>query len=175
MITDNWKLATDNLIMTDELLPYPQLIDQAMRDVVREVLRRVSGSGLPGDHHFYISFSTTHPGVKMSDQLRARYLKDITIVLQHQFWDFHVEDLRFHVTLSFGGIPEKLSVPFAALTAFADPSVKFGLQFQHLAPQSSAESDANPQLAFEEPITMESENDEPDAEKVISLEAFRKK
>jgi hypothetical protein len=162
--------------MTDELLPYPQLIDQAMRDVVREVLRRVSGAGLPGDHHFYISFSTTHPGVRISDQLRARYPKDITIVLQHQFWDFHVEDQRFHVTLSFGGIPEKLTVPFSALTAFADPSVKFGLQFQHLATQGGdAQDNIDPQLALEEPITLESENDEPDAEKVISLEAFRKK
>jgi hypothetical protein len=159
--------------MTDELLPYPQLIDQAMRDVVREVLRRVSGSGLTGDHHFYITFATTHPGVRMSDQLRARYPKEITIVLQHQFWDFHVEDQRFHVTLSFGGIPEKLTVPFSALTAFADPSVKFGLQFQHLLPQDNEA--ASPQLELEEPIVMESENDEPDAEKVVSLEAFRKK
>jgi hypothetical protein len=162
--------------MTDELLPYPQLIDQAMRDVVRETLKRVSSSGLPGDHHFYISYSTTHPGVRMSEQLRARYPKEITIVMQHQFWDFHVEDQRFHVTLSFGGIPEKLTVPFSALINFADPSVKFGLQFQQ-AVVFDSENSNSPQLALEEltPITLESENDEPDAEKVISLEAFRKK
>jgi len=161
--------------MTDELLPYPLLIDQAMRDVVREVLRRASGAGLPSDHHFYISFSTTHPGVRMSQQLKSRYPKEITIVLQHQFWDFHVEDQRFHVTLSFGGIPEKLTVPFAAMTAFADPSVKFGLQFQQQPTSFDSGVISSPELPLEEPATLESENDDPGAEKVISLESFRKK
>jgi hypothetical protein len=116
--------------MTQDFLHYPTLIDQAMRGVVRDVLKRVQATGLPGEHHFYISYSTTHPGVKMSDGLRSRYPKEITIVLQHQFWDFKVEEHMFHVTLSFSGVPEKLTVPFAALTAFADPSIKFGLQFQ---------------------------------------------
>ncbi len=162
--------------MTDELLPYPKLIDQAMRDVVREVLRRVSGSGLPGDHHFYISFSTIHPGVRMSDQLRSRYPKEITIVMQHQFWDFHVEDQRFHVTLSFGGIPEKLTVPFSALTAFVDPSVKFGLQFQQAQETFDSGVISSPELPLEQPTgTLESQNDDPAAEKVVSLESFRKK
>jgi hypothetical protein len=160
--------------MTDDFLNYPILIDQAMRDVAREVLRRASQSGLPAEHHFYVSFNTTHPGVRISEQLKARYPKEITIVLQHQFWDFHVEDQRFHVTLSFGGIPEKLTVPFAALTAFADPSVKFGLQF-HQPAMFEAEIMNSPELALEEHITLESENDEPDAQKVVSLEAFRKK
>lgn len=158
--------------MTDDLLHYPSLIDQAMRDVVRDVLRKVSASGLPGEHHFYISFNTAHPGVKMSEQLRSRYPKEITIVLQHQFWDFHIEDQRFHVTLSFGGIPEKLTVPFAALTAFADPSVKFGLQFQQpdmFDAKSSGAQEVGDTLSFK------SENDEEDSEKVISIEAFRKK
>lgn len=162
--------------MTDDFLQYPQLIDQAMRDMVREVLRRTSSAGLPADHHFYISFNTTHPGVKISDQLRARYPQEITIVLQHQFWDFHVEDQRFHVTLSFGGIPEKLTVPFVAMTAFADPSVKFGLQFQQPGAFDSASGANAPELPLEEPsLQFESENDEPDAEKVVSIEAFRKK
>lgn len=158
--------------MTEDLLHYPSLIDQAMRDVVREVLRRVSSSGLPGEHHFYISFHTTHSGVKMSEQLRSRYPKEITIVLQHQFWDFHVEDQRFHVTLSFGGVPEKLTVPFAALTAFADPSVKFGLQFQQpdmFEAQSTGAQEVGDTLSFK------SENDEDDGDKVVSIEAFRKK
>ncbi len=158
--------------MTDDLLHYPSLIDQAMRDVVRDVLRRVSGSGLPAEHHFYISFTTTHPGVKISDQLKSRYPKEITIVLQHQFWDFHVEDQRFHVTLSFGGIPEKLTVPFAALTAFADPSVKFGLQFQQ--PDMFEATIAGAQEVGDT-ISFKSENDEEDSDKVISIEAFRKK
>ncbi|MDE3060108.1 MAG: hypothetical protein KGJ06_03770, partial [Pseudomonadota bacterium] len=112
--------------MTEDLIHYPTLIDQAMRGVVRDVLKRVQSYGLPGDHHFYISFLTTHPGVRMSDQLKSRYPKEITIVLQHQFWDFRVEEQCFHVTLSFSGAPEKLTVPFAALVAFADPSIKFG-------------------------------------------------
>lgn len=159
--------------MTEDLLHYPSLIDQAMRDVVCDVLRRVSASGLPGEHHFYISFSTTHPGVKMSDQLRQRYPKEITIVLQHQFWDFHVEDQRFHVTLSFGGVPEKLTVPFTALTAFADPSVKFGLQFQQpdmFDAKSSGAAEVGDTISFK------SENDEDaGADKVVSIEAFRKK
>ncbi|NBX03819.1 MAG: hypothetical protein EBR02_07165 [Alphaproteobacteria bacterium] len=116
--------------MPQDSLNYPVFIDQAMRGVVREVLRNVSANGLPGDHHFFISYATNYPGVKMSEQLKSRYPKEITIVLQHQFWDFKVEEHQFGVTLSFGGVPEKLVVPFAALTAFADPSVKFGLQFQ---------------------------------------------
>lgn len=158
--------------MTDDLLHYPSMIDQAMRDVVRDVLRRISSSGLPGEHHFYISFGTTHPGVKMSEQLKSRYPKEITIVLQHQFWDFHVEDQRFHVTLSFGGIPEKLTVPFAALTAFADPSVKFGLQFQQ--PDMFEAGSAGAQEVGDT-ISFKSENDEDDSDKVVSIEAFRKK
>src|SRR5688500_10829240 len=105
--------------MSEDYLNYPSLIDNAMRHMVRDVMKRVQAEGLPGDHHFYISYETQHPGVRMSDQLRAKYPKDITIVLQHQFWDFKVDDAQFQVTLSFGGAPEKLVVPFAALTAFA--------------------------------------------------------
>lgn len=159
---------------SDGMIHYPQLIDQAMRDMVRDVLRRCSASGLPGDHHFYVSLSTTHPGVRMSEQLRARYPKEITIVLQHQFWDFQVEDQRFQVTLSFGGVPEKIVVPFAAMTAFADPSVKFGLQFQAPATMSDAliaESFAAAEPSFD--ALPEEALDE--GEKVVSLEAFRKK
>src|SRR5687768_2263024 len=109
--------------MGKDLIHYSSLIDQAMRGVVHDVLKQVSRGGLPGDHHFYISFSTQHAGVHISEQLRSRYPKEITIVLQHQFWDFKVEDQYFTATLSFSGVPEKLVVPFAALTAFADPSV----------------------------------------------------
>ena len=159
--------------MSDDLIHYSELVEIAMRGVVREVLRKASTAGLPGEHHFYISFNTTHPGVRISEQLKSRYPKEITIVLQHQFWDFHVEDQRFHVTLSFGGVPEKLTVPFAALTAFADPSVKFGLQFQQNTMYDAQIT--SPELPLESPKALASENDDPDAEKVISLEAFRKK
>lgn len=160
--------------MSKDQLHYPVLIDQAMRGVVRDVLRRVQANGLPGDHHFYVSYSTLHSGVKMSDQLRAKYPKEITIVIQHQFWDFKVEDQQFHVTLSFGGAPEKLTVPFAALTAFADPSIKFGLQFQQSemfevdsVVADAADESGNEILPVAESITGE--------EKIISLDAFRKK
>lgn len=156
--------------MTEDYLNYPALIDNAMRTMVRDVMRRVQSEGLPGEHHFYISYDTQHPGVRMSEQLRSKYPRDITIVMQHQFWDFKVEDAQFHVTLSFGGAPEKLTVPFAALTAFADPSIKFGLQFQALAPGHSAPPEGPPAPETDE----ESSEDEGIAE-IISLDAFRKK
>lgn len=154
--------------MTDDYLNYPLLIDTAMRSMVRDVMKRVQQDGLPGEHHFYISYDTQHAGVRMSDQLRAKYPKNITIVLQHQFWDFKVEEGQFHVTLSFGGAPEKLTVPFAALTAFADPSIKFGLQFQSAAPGEPVIAE----IASVEEVT--AEGDDGVAE-IISLDAFRKK
>jgi uncharacterized protein len=157
--------------MTEDLLHYPTLIDQAMRGVVRDVLLHVQSSGLPGDHHFYISFSTVFPGVRISDQLKSRYPKEITIVLQHQFWDFKVEEQSFNVTLSFGGVPEKLTVPFAALTAFADPSIKFGLQFQQA--DGTKSEDGAPALQ-QDVAALPALTDEGSAE-IISLDSFRKK
>jgi len=157
--------------MTEDQLHYPTLIDQAMRGVVRDVLKRVQASGLPGEHHFYISFSTVYPGVKISEQLKARYPKEITIVLQHQFWDFKVEEQQFQATLSFGGVPEKLIVPYAALTAFADPSIKFGLQFQQSESDEAVESDANAIMSM---MAQDEDADEGSAE-IISLDHFRKK
>jgi hypothetical protein len=160
--------------MTDETINYPQLIDNAMRGVVRDVLRHVAAKGLSGDHHFYISFSTTFPGVKISETLKSKYPKDITIVLQHQFWDFKIEEHQFHVTLSFSGMPEKLLIPFAALTAFADPSVKFGLQFQHndMFDAEIVETNSNrlPEVTSE-PKTAAVAG----AAEIISIDSFRKK
>jgi len=157
--------------MTEDLIHYPTLIDQAMRGVVRDVLKRVQASGLPGDHHFYISFATGFAGVKISEQLKARYPKEITIVLQHQFWDFKVDERQFQVTLSFGGVPEKLVIPYAALTAFADPSIKFGLQFQQEElPEAEIPAEEDSQMSLE---TAPAE-DEGSAE-IISLDSFRKK
>jgi hypothetical protein len=165
--------------MTKDTLNYTNMIDHAMRGVVREVLRQVSRGGLPGEHHFYISFATQHPGVTMSEQLRSRYPQEITIVLQHQFWDFKVEEDLFTVTLSFSGIPEKLIVPYAALTAFADPSVKFGLQFQQNEPDDAATSmDLLQDLEAHSPVARDvallAEDGEGAAE-IISLDSFRKK
>ena len=116
--------------MTAELeIDYDALAQEAMRGVVRAVLTRVQKTGLPGDHHFYIAFDTRHAGVVLSKRLKSKYADEMTIVLQHVFWDLIVSDVRFEVKLRFDGIPERLVVPFAAVKVFFDPSVPYGLQF----------------------------------------------
>jgi hypothetical protein len=109
---------------------YEVLAQDAMRGLVRAVLSEVAKSGLPGDHHFYISFDTQAPGASISKRLKAKYPEEMTIVLQHRFWDLAVTDERFEVKLSFDGIPERLVVPFASIRVFFDPSVRYGLQFE---------------------------------------------
>ena len=115
--------------MTD-LIRYDLLVQDALRSVVRRVLTEAARDGLPGDHHFYVSFRTDRPGVKLSPRLRERYPADMTIVLQHQFDALTVNESTFEVGLSFSGVPERLRVPFDALTGFFDPSVQFGLKFE---------------------------------------------
>ncbi len=176
----------------ENTIDYPSMIDSAMRGVVRDALRHIQREGLPGEHHFFISFQTYFPGVQMSPQLRARYPEEITNVVQHQFWDLKITEEYFSIMLSFNNIPEKLVVPFDALTAFADPSIKFGLQFHgkqaNATKQSSTTAEAPvacpatgktghekpPSAAFEEDAPSET-NDPANDEKVISLEAFRGK
>ncbi len=109
---------------------YDLLVRDALRGVVRQVLSDVARNGLPGEHHFYVSFDTRAEGVRMSSRLKAQYPDEMTIVLQHQFWDLTVTELAFEVGMSFGGVPEKLHVPLHAVKGFADPSVNFGLEFQ---------------------------------------------
>ena len=108
---------------------YDALVDDALRSVVRRVLRQVADKGLPGSHHFYISFRSTDPGVTLPEYLRAKYPEEMTIVLQHQYWDLIIGEESFEVTVSFNKQQERIKVPFAALSAFVDPSVRFGLQF----------------------------------------------
>jgi len=115
--------------MGEDGLRYDAMVESALRGVVRRALAYAAERGLPGDHHFYISFRTTHPGVDIPAALRARYPEEMTIVLQHQFWGLDVGEEAFGVTLSFSDVPERLTIPFAAVSAFADPSVRFGLQF----------------------------------------------
>jgi hypothetical protein len=169
-------------------IDYPGLIDTAMRSVVREALVHVQKYGLQGEHHFFISFQTTYPGVSISPQLKARYPEEITIVVQHQFWDLKIDPHQFAIMLSFNNIPEKLVVPFDALTAFADPSIKFGLQFHGKRPANTSDAEEPvacpatgrtgkekpPMAAFEEEAPSET-SDAANDEKVISLEAFRKR
>ncbi len=118
---------------------YDLLTQQALRSVVRNVLTDAAKKGLPGEHHFYISFDTRADGVRLSDRIKAQYPEQMTIILQHQFWDLEVDEDGFSVGLSFGGVPEKLQVPFEAMKGFFDPSVQFGLQFEEVA-----ETDAQP-------------------------------
>ena len=116
--------------MSDHHIRYDLLAQQALRGVVRTVLADVAKKGLPGEHHFKIIFNTTAPGVRLSDRLRAQYPETMTIILQHQFWDLAVGESAFEVGLSFGGIGERLAVPFDAIVAFYDPAVQFGFQFE---------------------------------------------
>ncbi|WP_445502976.1 SspB family protein [Microvirga sp. G4-2] len=112
-----------------DLIRYDLLVQDALKGVVRKVLIDAGKDGLPGEHHFYISFQTDYPGVRLSNRLREKYPQEMTIVLQHQFWDLNVTEHTFEVGLSFSGVPERLLIPFDALTGFFDPSVQFGLKF----------------------------------------------
>ena len=177
---------------------YDALVDDALRSVVRRVLRQVADKGLPGSHHFYISFRSTDPGVYLPDYLRAKYPEEMTIVLQHQYWDLIINDEFFEVTVSFNKQQERIKVPFTALSAFVDPSVRFGLQFDrkdkagagekveagaNQAPTSlpapekrpslgaPAEGEAKPEAAAANPDA----KPEDAASKVVKLDSFRKK
>lgn len=143
--------------MADDLIRYDLLVQDALRGVVRKVLTDAARDGLAGEHHFYVSFRTEAPGVRMSQALREKYPQDMTIVLQHQYWDLGVTEHAFEVGLSFSGVPERLLVPFDALSGFFDPSVQFGLKFDlseaSEAPQeaNTAKSKADPRGAASEP------------------------
>jgi uncharacterized protein len=132
--------------MPTDHIRYDLLAQEALRGVVRHVLADIAKSGVPGDHHFYVTFQTRAPGVKLSQRLLAQYPQEMRIVLQHQFWDLLVTDEAFEVGLSFGGVAERLTVPFSAVTAFLDPSVQFGLQFtpagEALSPDAVPSADA---------------------------------
>jgi hypothetical protein len=116
--------------MPTDLIRYDLLAQDALRGVVRRVLVDAAREGLPGDHHFYITFDTRAPGVRLSNRMREKYPQEMTVVLQHQFWDLVVTEHTFEVGLSFGGIPERLLIPFESVKGFFDPSVQFGLQFE---------------------------------------------
>ncbi|HEY6256353.1 MAG TPA: ClpXP protease specificity-enhancing factor SspB [Xanthobacteraceae bacterium] len=129
--------------MAADHIRYDLLAQEALRGVLRTVLSDAAKHGLPGDHHFFVTFDTCADGVRLSQRMRAQYPKEMTIVLQHQFWDLTVSEEAFEVGLSFGGIPERLSVPFAAVKQFLDPSVEFGLQFEQIG-ATGPEADAKP-------------------------------
>lgn len=115
--------------LPEDLIRYDVLTQQALRDVIRKVLQEVATSGLPGEHHFFITFRTDHPGVRLSTRMRERYPEEMTIVIQHSFWDLKITDAYFEIDLSFDDILERLRIPFSSLKGFFDPHVKFGVQF----------------------------------------------
>jgi uncharacterized protein len=169
--------------MAVDYIRYDILTQEALRGVVRTVLVDAAANGLPGDHHFFITIDTNAEGVKISTRLKAQYPEEITIVLQHQFWDLRVTEQGFEVGLSFNGISEKLVVPFAAITRFLDPSVQFGLQFSVLtdeaqAPQTTETPEQPAATAPAPAATMTPPPDDKPPEggaEVVRLDRFRKK
>jgi hypothetical protein len=160
---------------------YDVLARDAMRGVLRRVLTDAAKQGLPGDHHFYITFLTQAEGVKLSDRLMAQYPEEMTIILQHQFWDLTVTEDRFEVGLSFGGVPERLVIPFGAIKSFLDPSVQFGLQFDTAEtaakPKDAPATAVAPAPAASETAPAGGDDDKKPAEgaEVVRLDRFRKK
>jgi uncharacterized protein len=174
--------------MATDRIRYDVLAQAALRGVVRTVLADAAKKGLPGEHHFKITFNTTAPGVRLSDRMRAHYPQDMTIVLQHQFWDLIVTEQAFEVGLSFGGIPERVMVPFDTVTAFYDPAVEFGFQFETIEGAAAADVNTDPQAAEKpaaaaarpsaeesKPETPPSPPDNGTGGEVVRLDRFRKK
>jgi len=159
--------------MAQDLFHYEKMVETALRGVAREAVARAARDGLRGDHHFYISFSTGAPGVVIPPQLLAKYPEEMTIVLQHQFWGLEVGDAAFSVGLSFSGRMERLIVPFAAITTFADPSVKFGLQFE--APSAGRPEPAAAFPAPAAPPAGETATADRPAAEIVTLDRFRKR
>ena len=148
----------------DSLIPYDEIVQDALRSVIRRVLDRIDAEGgLPGSHHFYIAFRTRFPGVEMPKHLLERYPDEMTIVIQHRYWDLLIDDVHFEIGLSFNQVPAKLSIPFDAVTGFVDPAVNFALQFQ------PKEGDA---VIVPEPTPLPPIED---GSNVVTLDRFRKK
>jgi|ERR1700733_1592898 uncharacterized protein len=163
----------------ESLLPYEQWTETALRQVVAQAIAHVAVHGLPGDHHFYLTFRTDHPGVVIPPRLRAQYPQEMTIVLQHQFWDLKVdrEAGLISVGLSFGGVPTTLAVPLDAVIGFADPHVRYGLRFQVILPEAPEEKPgalvSAPQIA--DPAEDAKQEASEEAPQVVSLDAFRRR
>jgi len=156
--------------MAQDLFDYPKMVETALRGVVREALVRTQREGLRGAHHFYVSFRTGAAGVAIPNYLRTKYPEEMTIVLQHQFWGLEVRDQDFSVTLSFQNRPEQLTVPFAAVVSFADPSVNFALRFEVAA----AKPADTPALPAKTPVEERVEPPRQAAE-IVTLDKFRKR
>lgn len=161
--------------MGKDLMRYDMLAQEALRGVVRESLHMAANDGLPGNHHFYIAFKTTDPGVEISEHLRTNYPEEMTIVLQHQFWGLEVDDHKFSVGLTFNKVPHRLVVPFTAITGFYDPSVQFGLQFGKPGQAGDTVSLKEGQTDLIAAVGGGDHNIAPENAKVVNLDSFRKK
>jgi hypothetical protein len=185
-VCDFWRpicASTNVPRMAKDLIGYEALTDRALRSVVKEALKRVQKQGLPGNHHFYLTFKTHDPGVEIPEFLKDRYPDEMTIVLQNQYSGLDVGEEGFEVTLGFQKLPATLAIPFAALTGFVDPAVQFGLQFKNATASQNAGGAGireSPQGAHSQSAAPASSHDaqpEAPAEKsqVVSLDKFRKK
>ncbi len=165
-------MAEDDGTVPDSLLPYDEWTQEALRHVVLSAVKRVARDGLPGEHHFYITFKTGYPGVGIPDRLRAQYPEEMTIVLQHQFHSLMADEAAqtISVGLSFAGIPSVLTVPLAAITAFADPHVRFGLSFHVEVPEPIKAGDF-PDMEGDDVPSRETDG----PADVVSLDAFRRR
>lgn len=167
--------------MSEEVFKYDMMVEEALRGVVRKSLRQVAVHGLPGNHHFYITFKTHHPEVDVPSYLKEKYPDEMTIVLQYQFWDLEIREENFEVMLSFNDKRERLFIPFVAVTGFADPSVKFGLQFQATGDESNPAiteaDDFGPQDDPDDSESAPAPESAPEQAtgEVVSLDHFRKK
>ncbi|MGF1621038.1 MAG: SspB family protein [Rhodomicrobiaceae bacterium] len=191
--------------MSEDQIRYDVLANEAMRGIIRTVLQRVQKRGLPGEHHFYITFDTTAAGAIVSKRLKEQYPEDMTIVLQHQFWDLLIYDDRFEVKLSFNGVPERLVVPYSAIKTFVDPSVSFGFSPNLFASATKSEMPPADQMSasvegqdrdravlprpaasaddgveavetkIDEPAIEQDEQPEKQTAEVVELDLFRKK
>ena len=173
--------------MATDHIRYDVLARDALRGVLRRVLTDAAEHGLPGEHHFFITFLSTADGVKLSPRLLAQYPEEMTVILQHQFWDLTVLEDRFEVGLSFGGIPERLVVPFNAIKSFLDPSVRLGLEFEPYEAAEETPAASLPAVAAPAPATavpaasaaVTNDQDAPakpsEGAEVVRLDRFRKK
>lgn len=166
-------MAEDKEQQPQSLLPYDEWMESAMRRVVAQAITHVAANGLPGEHHFYLTFRTDYPGVVMPPRLRTQYPQEMTIVLQHQFWDLKMDDEAgvISVGLSFGGVPASLVIPLGAVTGFADPYVRYGLRLQPV-PAGVAEEQTPEPEALPQPTEAEKPAPTP---QVVSLDAFRRR
>ncbi len=161
----------------DSLIPYDEIVQEALRAVVGRVLGEIQSGGgeLPGSHHFYITFKTGAPGVSIPRHLSERFPDEMTIVLQNKFWDLEVSDTAFSVGLSFNQVPAKLFVPFAAITAFVDPAVDFGLQFQATVADMAPEPHDDPENDEAEQGSHPAVTEKDDGSNVVTVDFGRKK